>query len=565
MADELIDLRGVNWSQGMFLTPEHFLRQERYVDSLWLWLVRFSSTTHGLLGGGPRVDAAERGAARFDPIVDLEEGPESIKVTVVQCRGITAGGAAVDVDSTRSISAAFPKRDLDGAQELGVYVLARPHDKEPDDGVADPINPQIQAARRASYRVRLDVTAEEAPWGLLLARLRRSATGLQFERVPGFIPPCALMCAHSSLMDAFRHLNDSVSSLADRYSRLHRAIVDFIALARARGLAIDQDVETLAFVGRMVLALEDCAYAMLDPLQPPRQFLQNVDRMIRSAALFLSLSPPTREYFRLLGEIAGAEFASMLEQDGQALESGRRLSLTDADLQVGIQKLRRALDRVDRLEQALEGKYLDYRVSPSLESLNFVFDRTGGDPVLYKSVAKPARPQAHGSELTFVFAPLRLEARETYRIVLVGDRQASFGQGDRLSAELRINPGEGYSQAPEHLIAEFEVDGQRNFALDFKAPGDVVTITDLRVSLRSTQPIRSAILYVRGRLLAGPPPAAPPIVSTTVPQVKGPPWPELAGRYPPVPAPPRRLRDEAAGTDPRGEPPAPPQKKGRLS
>ena len=79
----------------------------------------------------------------------------------------------------------------------------------------------------------------------------------------------------------------------------------------------------------------------------------------------------------------------------------------DEDLNVEVQKVMRSLERLDRLEQALEGKYMDYRLSPSLESINFVFDRTGGDAVLYKSVAKPARPQAQGQELTFVFAPLR--------------------------------------------------------------------------------------------------------------------------------------------------------------
>ena len=60
MIDDELDLRSVNWSQGMFLTPDHFLRQERYVDSLLLWLLRYSMPAHGLLGGGPRVEASER-------------------------------------------------------------------------------------------------------------------------------------------------------------------------------------------------------------------------------------------------------------------------------------------------------------------------------------------------------------------------------------------------------------------------------------------------------------------------------------------------------------------------
>jgi hypothetical protein len=512
MADDDLDLRSVNWSQGMFLTPDHFLRQEQYVDSLFLWLLRYGLATHGLVGGGPRVDASERGAPHFDPVTEIEDSGDTLKLTVMQCRGITPGGSIIDVQPSRALNASFAKRELEGALDIGIYVVAAPHDKEPDDTLEDPVNPQMQLGRRARYAIRLDVQADEARSSLLLTRLRRAEKGLRFERVPQFIPPCAFMSSHSALMHSFRQLNEMVSAIADRYGMLHRAIVDFIGVARARGINVDQDSETLAFVSRMVMTLEDCAYQMLDPVQPPKRFFQEIRRFVRSAALFLSLSPPTREYFRLLGEIGEVEFVSMLQQETEALEMGRALAV-DGDLNVEVQKAMRALERLDRLEQALEGKYMDYRVSPSLENINFVFDRTTGDPVLYKTVAKPSRPQAHGQELTFVFAPLRLEGREMHRVILVGDRQARFVPGDRLKVEVRVNPGQGYDAKPEYRIATHEIDGQRNFAVDFNAPDDVVSINDVRVSVASSQPIRSAILYVRGRILspAGPRPVPAPL------------------------------------------------------
>ena len=502
MPDDIIDLRSVNWSQGMFLTPDHFIRQEQYFDSLLLWVMRHASGTSGLIGGGPRVEAAQRGAAQFDPIAEIDDSGDTLKIAVTQCRGITGGGAVVDIDPSCALTATFTKRELEGVLELGVYIVARPHDKEPDAGVEDPINPQLQTAKRCKYRISLDPPADEAQWSLLLVRLRRAEKGLHFERAPGFIPPCAFMSSHSQLMQSHRQLNERVAAIADHYSALHRAIVDFVSMARGRTLNVEQDLETLSFVSRMVMTLEECAYRILDPLRPPKEFFQDLNQLIRSAALFLSLSPPTREYFRLLGEIGETEFVSMLEQEGKALEMSRRWSLHD-DLGVEVQSVARALERLDRLEQALEGKYMDYRISPSLESINFVFDRTSGEPILYKAVAKPARPQAHGQELTFVFAPLRLEAREQYRLIIVGDRQAKFGPGDSITAGLRINPGEGYSHAPEYRTSLYEVDGQRNFAIDFNAPEDVVSINDVRASLRSAQPVRSAILYVRARLMTG--------------------------------------------------------------
>lgn len=552
MADDIIDLRSVNWSQGMFLTPDHFIRQERYFDSVLLWLTRHGSGAIGLVGGGPRVPASERGAASFDPIVHVDDTGDMLKVTVTQCRGITPGGAIVDVDPRRALTLTMTKRELEGALELGVYVVARPHDKEPDDGVEDAINPQLRTGKRACYRISLEPRADEADWSLQLVRLRRAESGLHFERLSGFIPACAYMSGHSELMHAFRRINDRIATIADRYSALHRAIVDFTSLARARGLNVEQDVETLAFASRMVVVLEECAYRVLDPLQSPKQFFQETNQLIRSSALFLSLSPPTKEYFRLLaGEVGATEFVSMLEQEGAALEMNRRWSLAE-DLGEESDKVLRALDRLDRLEQALEGKYMDYRISPSLESINFVFDRTSGDPVLYKSVAKPTPPRAHGQELAFVFAPLRLEAREQYRLILVSDRQARFASGDSITAELRINHGEGLNRPPEFRTSHWELDGQKNFAIDFSAPDDIVNINDIRLSLRSAQPIRSALLYVRARLMPGgvrlpePPRSSPRVVPTPPRPVAVPPSPSPS----PSPAPedptrrkPRRLID----------------------
>src|SRR5262249_41214114 len=134
-------------------------------------------------------------------------------------------------------------------------------------------------------------------------------------------------------------------------------------------------------------------------------------------------------------------------------------------------------------------------------SINFFFDTTAGDVVLYRSEARVNRPQ-RDRDLTFVFAPLRLEARENYRIVLVGDRDAQFSVGETVGAELYFNPGGGYTGRPERTRSYGEIDGQRNIAIDFSAPGDINLLNDIRVTVQHGQPIRSAILYVRARFVS---------------------------------------------------------------
>jgi hypothetical protein len=154
-----IDLRSVHWEHGMLLTPEHFLRQERYVDSTLLWLLRYGTPVYGLVGTGPRVEPAVRGAATYDPVIDVHDHADVVKVSVSQCRGLSAAGDIIDIDPSCAVHQSFPKRDLEGQSEPGIYVVCMPHDKVVDDTLEDPANPQMQAARRRRYQIQLGVAA----------------------------------------------------------------------------------------------------------------------------------------------------------------------------------------------------------------------------------------------------------------------------------------------------------------------------------------------------------------------------------------------------------------------
>jgi hypothetical protein len=513
----------------MFVTPDHFLRQERYIDSLAMWMLRNCTDVYGLVGGGPRVPAAERGAAKHDPVVEIYEDDEALRVTVSQCRGLSPGGDLIEIDPSHAINVSVSKGQLEGSREVGVYITCKPHDKSVEDEFEDPSNPQMRSSRRRNFEVKLDVSAEEAGHSVLLTRLVRSERGLHFERSAEFIPPCATLSAHSELIRSWRRITEQVSMLADRYAELHRAIGEYMKLAIDRGIETREDAETLGFVSRMVAALEDCAYQVLDPLQPPYRFFQQMYRLIRSAAIYLDLSPPTVSYFQMLGEAGETEFIPLLEQERQMLAMAREWSM-HPDLGQDVQRILGGLQRLQRLEEALEGKYIDFRVSPSLESLNFVFDR--GNDAFYQSVSRPSRPQVFNQELTFVFARLKLEGREAYRLILMGEPDARIEIGESLTAEIRINPGGGQPSKPIWKKVACDIFNQRNFAIDFDAPSDVVTISDLRVIVKVTHPMRSGLLYVRRRF-SGPqsrpqaayaPPATPvqpPVIPSEPADVAG--------------------------------------------
>src|SRR5262249_47645487 len=367
MKEQEVDLSSVHWTQGMLLMPEHFVRQERYVDSLFLWVSRYATDAYGLVGAGPRVEKAERGAAKHDPLIHVDDDGEAVNVSVVQCRGISPSGDIIEIDPECGIPRSFQKSALEGKQELGVYVVCEPHDKVIEDGVEDIANPQVRSSRRRRYRIELDVSASDAPHSLMVSRVRKAEGSLRYEKLSGFIPVCTTLVSHSELKRAWERLSEQMVGLTDRYMQLHRAVVEYIAMAGERRINTREEEETLQFAGRMIAALESSIYEALNPMQAPQRFFQQLYRAIRSAAVYLDLSPPALDYFRQLAEVGVTEFNSLLEQERKALEVGRELTIHD-DLNQDVQRIEQSLHRLRHLEEALEGKYLDYRVSAALEA-----------------------------------------------------------------------------------------------------------------------------------------------------------------------------------------------------
>jgi hypothetical protein len=553
MDSDDIKLGSVNWEHGMLLGPDHFLRQERYVDSALLWMLRYATNAFGLVGGGPRLPEAERGAVRHDPIVVLDEDADSLRISVTQCRGLTPSGGIVEINAQRPLQCRIPKSDLEGVAESPIYITCAPHQKEVVDGEQDQFNPQMKTERRVAYRLSLKVSADNAPYSMVVARVRRQRYGTGYEKDADFIPACTSLCSYSELIAAWRKIVDRVNLLSERYTALHQAMREFLVLFTERGIETEGDTETMRFVDRMVAALQDCRYEILDPVQPPQKFFMALRRFFHTAAVYLELTPSAHQYFDTLKETGETEFIAPLEQQKQILNAMPRLEV-QTDLGVEVGSALHALDALHRLERALEGKYIDFRISPSLEAMNFIFDR--GGKVLYRLAAKPARVQGVGDELTIYFSQLRLEGRDKYRLILVGEADAVFEKATKIAVEIRINEGSGFRRQPTILSCEVKDADHHNFEFDFDAP-DVPTITDLKVGLQAHLPIRTALMFIRHRFYAGRAPEAPRSVEAE----PLPPEPPMS-RTPPRDVPPPRMQPQeppparASRLEPRAEPPS---------
>jgi hypothetical protein len=498
MKPDDVNLSAVNWEHGMLLTPEHFLRLERYFDSTLLWMLRYTSNAYGLIGGGPRLPESERGAVRHDPIVVVNEDEEAISISITQCRGLTRGGCIIDIDPEHPLRQRFAKAGLEGVAEAPIYIFCEPHEKEAIDGPVDEFNPQMKTERRLNYRIALQVPADQAAYAIAVGRLRRPVQGAGYEKDDDFIPACTSMVSCSQLTASWRKIVEEVARLTSRYTELYRSMQEYLRLFKERGVETELDAETALFVSRMAVALQDCSWEILDPTQSPAAFFGCLGRFLHNAAAYLDLSPPTQQYFQALKDVGETEFIPLLEQQKRLLQITPKWQVSD-DLAVDVRQVVAALNGLSRLEQALEGKYVDFRLSPSLEAMNFVFDR--GGQVLYRLAAKPAHVQGSLDELTFTFGQLRLEGRDKYRLILAGEQRASFEKGPRITAEIRINQGSAFKGEPVIAYSEARYHDQRNFEFDFDAP-EVPTITDLRVSIQAYHAIRSALLFVRHRFYA---------------------------------------------------------------
>lgn len=489
-----IKLSSVNWQHGMLLSPQHFMRQEEYIDALILWTLRYMSPSHGLVGGGPRLLESERGAVRHDPIVVLDEDEETIGISVSQARGITPGGRIIEIQPDHPVHQRFTKAGLTGVSESNVYVVCDDA-KEVVDGREDEFNPQMKTERRPAYRISLQLQPRETAESISVARIRRPQYGSGYEKDSAYIPPCVSLVSFSELTAAWRKIVEAVTMLADRYSDLYRAMREFLVLFEERGIETQVDMDAVAFVDRMVVALQTAVYEILDPVQPPSKFFMHLRRLFHSAALYTDLNTGVQQYYDVLRETGETEFVAPMEQQRRFLHMSRTWQVNE-NLAVEVRSALSSLESLVQLERALEGKYIDFRVSTVLEGMNFIFDR--GGKVLYKLVAKPARVQGSGEDLTIHFSNLRLEGRDKYRLILVGAQNATFEKGTRINVELRLNEGSGFRRDPVNLVSECRLDDQRNFECDFEAP-DVATINDARVTFQAHHPVRTALLYARHR------------------------------------------------------------------
>ncbi|MCU0648742.1 MAG: hypothetical protein MUF00_12145, partial [Gemmatimonadaceae bacterium] len=463
--------------------------------------------------GGPRTPTSERGLERWDPKVDISDDGTHVHVRVLQARGITGDGGFIELTPPRRLERSIAKETLVGQNELTVFIVRVGEDEpERESAGADDANPLQPAWVRDGLRIELGVRPEAEPDALPVGRVRRVAETQAFTLDAQFIPACASMLAHSALYAGWQQLQQELAFLTGAFGELHRRVALHVEQGARRGVDVRNDQDIGRFIERAVLAIDQCVYETIDAARAPVHVFQQVARCGRQLALALDLSAATREYLGMLSESVGS-YSQVLEAERLALAADRELNIR-SNLRLEVQRAATTVEGLRAVLHALEAKYLDYRINPSVDALRFLIDRDGEE--FYTMIAAHAHQQMDGDLLTFMFPQLNLSGQHYYRLLILGDpdRRSRWEVGDELSTTLTLNPGLG-GQKPVSRKVLCDTTAQRNLALDFATPVDLATISSLSLAVRPAGKVRGAILFQRVRGLASPVDRASPTPSGT--------------------------------------------------
>jgi hypothetical protein len=89
--------------------PEHFLRQDGYIDESLGWVLRHCVAGAGLVGGGVRLESGQRGLPGFDPRLELSDDGSVVRVSVLQARGIKRAARSSTSAMVTSSAASSPR------------------------------------------------------------------------------------------------------------------------------------------------------------------------------------------------------------------------------------------------------------------------------------------------------------------------------------------------------------------------------------------------------------------------------------------------------------------------
>lgn len=473
-----LDLRRVDWRDGLFLKPDHFQRQDGFAESLALWNTRYGTALFGLIGAGPRIGADPTDAFTFSRVnVAVTDGVTSAAVERV--RGVTPAGAWID--RMVVLRADIPTLDVD--TEALLYVVRRRADGgfavKADDGAA---GDGLELAD-AAYELTTRPAADDAPWALVVGRLKRR--GEKVERDDSFIPSCAFVSSHVALREETAALNDRIAALENVYVVLHGRLREIAALARRAAVQMSDDYDDMLHaVHTLAGALGDGALVLRDGTISVQMFVDALDRLAARTERTLRLAPSFDAALKR-ADLTVA-WSEIRKATGGPLRA-------DENLADRVGAGRRLVDVLEGIRARVAEKCDDYRVVRRYEDLQLAIDRKGeiGPKELYERVTDPQPfKMLGGQDIGFDFLKLNptLDHDRSYIAVLFA-ANASPGSERDYVADVSVN-----GQESRQVGLGTRIRGMTNLSVPIKDSPE--NLRDVKVRIQGGGPFSAAALYV---------------------------------------------------------------------
>lgn len=204
----------VNWVDGMKITKDHFMDTEnafydRLRDANCHSLTNYS---YGLLS------PVSGSKSSLDVKISIDR-TNRLRVTVLECRGITPGGGRIEILRTMSQTKSHAKEihaeydlskiEKNPAQTLFIVISVNPFSRiaagTPDPDANPPRFPYAQPEYQLNLLTKEEIKTENGIFHLCIGKLR--VTGSSFELIENYIPPCSAVENHPDTVQTFEELS----------------------------------------------------------------------------------------------------------------------------------------------------------------------------------------------------------------------------------------------------------------------------------------------------------------------------------------------------------------------
>ena len=279
-----INLRSVNWQDGMLLQGQHLLAQERFMEELARAYGRPTGDNYGLVRSGQdsppalQLSAAVRGS--------------QIQVTLERCHAVTPDGYLIELNpaTRRPLQVTIPAQE----GEIPVYVAVHP-DEKVAGGEPDPHEePPRQPYRLPEYLLYAG-EQPDLPGGCTLQVGLFSYDGVEIAPVDDFFPPCVSLYADERLYRRAVEMRQRLETLLSVGSKSYAAVTGG-GVTGQDGSSLQADLKSLVYGFLTFLG------GVIDSFQPgpgaghPRTLVILHKQLLRTFRILIDLHPSARDY-----------------------------------------------------------------------------------------------------------------------------------------------------------------------------------------------------------------------------------------------------------------------------